>query len=111
MTTRKKSGSEQRASVWPALKEQLAVANVIPGSALEKLIRDNQDTGMLDPSESPNDVWRLPPWIRVYFRKQHPELEFRGPGVGYPVALKEIYTWMLHHQDLPGATARTKSRK
>lgn len=111
MAKRKKSRSEQRASVWPALEEQLAAANVISSSALEKLIRDNQDAGMLDASESPNDVWKLPLWIRVYFRKQHPEIEFRGPGAGYPLILREIYKWMLQHQDLPGATARTASRK
>ncbi len=111
MAKRKTPRREQPVSVWPALEEQLAAANVVPGSALEKLIRDNQDAGMLDPSESPNDIWKLPLWIRVYFRKQHPELEFRGPGAGYPVALKEIHTWMTHHQDLPVATAGTASRK
>ncbi len=110
MAKHKHPRDNQRAG-WPELKEQLAIAQAIPGSALEKLIKDNQDVGMLDPSENPNDVWKLPLWIRVYFRKQHPEIEFRGPGAGYPVALKEIHTWMLHHQDLAGATVRTTSRK
>jgi hypothetical protein len=36
---------------WPTLEEQLAEANVTPGSALEKLIRDNQDFGLLHPEE------------------------------------------------------------
>jgi hypothetical protein len=83
---------------WPTLEQQLASANVIPGSALEKIIRDNQDLEILDPAEV-NDVWKLPPWIRVYFRKKHPEIKFQGPRIGYPLALKELYSWMLRHQD------------
>jgi hypothetical protein len=95
---------------WPSLQEQLSAAKVIPGSALEKLIKDNQDFTMLDPSENPNDIWRLPLWLRVYFRKQHPEVEFRGPGVGYPLALKELHEWMLHNQDLPTYRGQTTPR-
>jgi hypothetical protein len=111
MAKQKRPTGKQDASPWPTLEEQLAAAKVIPGNALEKLIRDNQDFEMLDPSENPDDVWKLPLWIRVYFRKQHPEIEFSGPGAGYPLILKEIYTWMLQHQDLPGATGRTASKK
>ncbi len=111
MAKREHSKSEQQPPKWPTVEEQLAADKVIPGSALEKLIKDSQDAGMLDPSEAPNDVWRLPLWIRVYFRRQHPEIDFTGPGAGYPLILKEIYTWMLQHQDLPGATLRNASRK
>ena len=49
-------------------------SKVIPGSALEKLIRENQDFDMLSPEEA-HDRLRLPPWLRVYWRKQHPELQ------------------------------------
>ena len=44
---------------WPSLQEQLSAAKVIPGSALEKLIKDNQDFEMLDTGER-NDK-SLPP--------------------------------------------------
>jgi hypothetical protein len=111
MAKRERPTSGQGPAKWPTLEEQLAAAKAIPGSALEKLIKDNQDAGMLDPSENPNDVWKLPLWIRVYYRKQHPEIEFTGPGAGYPLILKEIYTWMLQHQDLPGASAGIRPRK
>jgi hypothetical protein len=37
---------------WPTLEEQLKVSKVIPGSALEKLIRANQDFEMLRPEEA-----------------------------------------------------------
>ena len=111
MPKHKEPRREQGVSAWPAVQEQLATAKVIPGSALEKLIKENQDAGMLDPSENPNDVWKLPLWIRVYFRKQHPELKFRGPGVGYPLALKEAHEWMLHNQDLPIYQGQTVPKK
>lgn len=86
---------------WPSLEEQLEASHVIPGSALEKLIRENQDFDMLSPEEA-HDRLRLPPWLRVYWRKQHPEIQPApgDPTGGYPLALRDIYIWMLEHQDL-----------
>ena len=86
---------------WPSLEEQLEASKVIRGSALEKLIRENQDFEMLRPEEA-HDKLRLPPWLRVYWKKQHPELRPtpHDPTGGYPLALRDIYVWMLQHQDL-----------
>jgi hypothetical protein len=86
---------------WPSVEEQLKVSKVIPGSALEKLIRENQNFELLRPEEA-HDKLRLPPWLRVYWRKQHPELRYalHDPTGGYPLALRDIYLWMLQHQDL-----------
>jgi hypothetical protein len=83
---------------WPAVEEQMK--GVIRGSALEKLILDNQDFGILLPAEA-DDGLPFPPWLRVWWRKKHPELKFPGPKVGYPLGLKEILHWMLRNQDLP----------
>lgn len=90
--------------VWPSVEQQLAQANVVPGSALEQLIRDNQDFHLLRPEEA-NDTIGLPLWLRVYWRRQHPELisSANDPTGGYPRVLKNVYAWMLTHQDLrPG---------
>jgi hypothetical protein len=86
---------------WPTLEEQLEASHVIRGSALEKLIRENQDFDLLSPEEA-HDKLRLPPWLRVYGRKQHPEIKPApgDPTRGYPLALRDIYNWMLTHQDL-----------
>jgi hypothetical protein len=89
---------------WPSLQQQITEATVTPGSALESLIRANQDFSMLRPEEA-KDTLRLPPWLRVYWRKQHPEGNYSAsdPTGGYPLVLKEIYEWMVSHQDLqPG---------
>jgi hypothetical protein len=86
---------------WPGVEEQLAAAKVVHGSALEKLIRDNQQLEMLRPEET-NDKVRLPPWIRIYWRKLHPEGRYVGPSGGYPLVLKKLHDWMIAHQDLPG---------
>jgi hypothetical protein len=99
MANGKKTRGEQRPSAWPALEEQLAAAHVIPGSALEKLIKDNQDFEMLDPSELGDKS--LPPWLKVYWLKKHPDIKYRG-GVAYPHLINEIYEWMVSHQDLTG---------
>jgi len=82
------------------LEEQLAASKVIHGSALEKLIRDNQDFRILRPEEV-HDKLGLPPWLRVYWRKQHPDGVYAGPGGGYPLVLHKLYQWMMEHQDLP----------
>jgi hypothetical protein len=85
---------------WPSIEEQLRASKVERGSALEKLILENQGFEMLRPDEA-HDKLRLPPWIRVYWRKLHPEAKYSGASGGYPMVLKELYEWMIHHQDLP----------
>ncbi len=89
---------------WPSLAEQLAKDRVPPGSALERLIAQNQDFRLLAPEEA-NDPFPVPPWLRVYWRKSHPEIEMpkRDPAPSYPLVLKEIYEWMLFHPALEPA--------
>jgi len=57
---------------WPSVEEQLEAAGIIRGSALDKLIRENQDFHLLSPEES-RDNLGLPLWLRVYWRKAHPK--------------------------------------
>src|ERR1700712_5041063 len=83
---------------WPVLRDQLAQEylgrKVQPGSALEDLIRQNQDFSMLSARES--DKRRLlPPWLRVWWRKAHPEGNYSAndPTGGYPHVLNEILEW------------------
>jgi hypothetical protein len=88
---------------WRTIKEQLAASKVIHGSALEALIRANQDFTILAPEEATDDL-PFPPWLRVYIRKTHPELPFTGPRVVYPLFVNEIYSWMRKNQDLGGVS-------
>src|SRR4051812_18765664 len=93
---------------WPSLAAQLANDQVPPGSALARLIAENQDLQLLHPAEA-HDKMGLPPWLRVLWRRQHPEAEFHAgdPTGGYPLMLKEVYEWMLGHPDLqPGDSVR-----
>jgi hypothetical protein len=106
------SRSKQTASLrGPTLEQQLKGSGVTPGSALEALIKQNQDFSILDPSEL-NDGGPFPLWLRVYVRKSHPELTFSGTPVRYPLILKEILSYMIRHQDLPqvGAQASVSTR-
>jgi hypothetical protein len=89
---------------WPTLKAQLQKSHVPAGSALEKLIRENQDFSMLRPDEAYDNL-RIPLWLRVHWRKAHPEGTYSAadPTGGYPLVLKEVAEWMEHHPDLrPG---------
>lgn len=85
---------------WPTLEHQFVASRVIHGSALEALIIANQDFSMLRPEEA-HDNLRLPPWLRVYWRKKNPEGRYFGPSGGYPLVLRELYEWMMDNQDLP----------
>ncbi len=87
---------------WPSVDEQLVQSRVVHGSALERLIRENQEPARLQPEEATSDRVDLPAWLRVYWRRQHPESEYSAddPTGGYPHALENLYTWMVTHQDL-----------
>ena len=88
---------------FPSLDEQLKKAKAKPGSALEKLIKDNQDFDKLKDKDAEDEI--VPPWLKVYWRKGHPEIDYDkdDPTGGYPFVLKEVLEWMMSHQDLkPG---------
>src|SRR5581483_416337 len=86
---------------WPSVADQLRAGGVHPGSALAALVAANQDFTMLRPGEA-KDALPVPPWLRVWWRKGHPEGSHRAgdPTGGYQLVLKEIYEWMRLHQDL-----------
>ncbi|HEX4962144.1 MAG TPA: sialidase family protein [Thermoanaerobaculia bacterium] len=93
--------ASQRPAEWPSTDKQLWQAQVAPGSALEALILANQDFKMLR-AEEVNDKIPVPLWLRVYWRKGHPEVQYSAadPTGGYPLVLKEVYEWMITHQEL-----------
>lgn len=95
-----RSGRSRRR--FPAVEDQLRVARAEHGSALEQLIRDNQDVSLLRPEETEDDGIDLPLWLRVHYRVNHPELTPAPAGaVGdYPEALENLHEWMKTHQDL-----------
>lgn len=95
-------GSKPEPRNWPSVDEQLRHGGVVHGSELEKLIRANQDTSVLRPGESEDDGIDLPLWLRVHYRKNHPEVPPApaGPVGDYPEALENLHEWMKSHQDL-----------
>jgi hypothetical protein len=97
----RRRGAGAKPHGWPSVEEQLAHARAIPGSALERLIRENQEVELLRPEEA-DDKLRLPAWLRVHWRKSHPDADFSGASGGYPLHLSLLHEWMLEHQDLPG---------
>jgi hypothetical protein len=102
------------AVVWPSLGEQLRADAVVPRSALEALIAANQDFLLLRPDEAKDKIG-IPPWLRVFWRRAHPEMVYSAadPTGGYPLILKEVHEWMVSHQSLvpglPDKDARPES--
>ena len=92
---------------WPSVTDQLQASQVTPGSALEQLVHDNQDFSLLRPEEA-HDNLRLPLWLRVYWRKAHPELQISNldPHGAYPDVLFTIHARMLANHDLPDFAQR-----
>jgi hypothetical protein len=93
---------------WPSLEAQLASDRAPAGSALARLIAENQEVQLLRPEEA-HDKMGLPAWLRVLWRKQHPDGEFLAsdPTGGYPLILKELHEWIVAHPDLqPGDAAQ-----
>jgi hypothetical protein len=90
---------------FPSLDDQLSKTHdgfsIKSGTALDQLIRENQNFEMLRASEA-SDKRGLPSWLRVWWRKSHPEVEYSENDAtgGYPLVLKEILEWMYTHQDL-----------
>lgn len=98
----------------PSLEDQLQRAKAPKGSALEKLIRDNQDFDLLAPEELA-DSYPIPLWLRVVWRKQHPEITMpaKNPGAAYPEVLSQVYTRMVADPNRPWGpitTTETPSR-
>jgi hypothetical protein len=94
-------GAQNETPLWPTLDQQLTADTVPAGSALSRLIAANQDFSILRPEEAKDKI-RIPLWLRVVWRKAHPEQAYPGddPTGGYPLVLKEAYEWMLSHPDL-----------
>jgi hypothetical protein len=103
------AGAQSRPS-WPTVEHQLAADRVVVGSALQGVIAANQDFALLRPEEA-GDKIPVPLWLRVLWRKAHPEGKYSGddPTGGYPLALREIHEWMLSHQDLLPGLPRLES--
>jgi hypothetical protein len=85
----------------PSIEDQIKEARAPKGSPLEKVIRDNQDFSLLQPEEL-TDNFPIPLWLRVFWRKQHPDVQMpaKNPGAAYPEILSQLHKRMVadpHH--------------
>lgn len=88
----------------PTLTDQIKDARAPSGSVLEKMIRENQDFELLA-TEELDDNYRVPLWLRVLYRKQHPEITFpaKNTGAAYPEVLSQVYRRMVANPNHPWA--------
>jgi hypothetical protein len=93
----------------PTVDAQIQSAQAPEGSALANLIRSNQDFDLLHPDEL-DDEYPTPLWLRVAWRKQHPEVQMpaNNPGAAYPEVLSQVYRRMVANpHDAWGGQANT----
>ena len=90
----------------PALNAQIKDANASKGSRLERLIRENQEFELLAPDEF-EDKFSYPLWLRVWWRKQHPEVQLpaENPGGAYPEVLSQLSKRIKANPELPWGDA------
>jgi len=88
----------------PTVARQIRDARAPSGSVLEKTIRKNQDFDLLA-TEELDDNHPVPLWLRVAYRKQHPEIPFpsKNPGAAYPEVLSQVYQRMVANPNEPWA--------
>src|SRR5947199_663616 len=88
-------------AAWPSLQAQLAQDRVPAGSPLAKLIASHQDFQLLRPEEA-YDKLVVPPWLRVLWRQEHPDMRYvPGDGRGgSPVVVQEVFEWRGSPRDL-----------
>jgi hypothetical protein len=86
----------------PTVNDQIRQTGAPSGSELEKMIRENQDFDLLAPEEL-DDAYPIPLWLRVAYRKQHPEIVFpaKNPGGAYPEVLSQVYRRMVANPNEP----------
>lgn len=96
-------------SKWPTLEALLVESKVIHGVALEKMVRENQDSHILRREEARDKLW-LPVWLMVYWRKHHPDDMYSGPSGGYQLVLTRLDEWMFEHQDLTSEQGQMTDR-
>lgn len=89
----------------PTVASQIKSAKAPKGSALEKLIRENQKFDLLAPEEMEDDH-PYPLWLRVIWRERHPEIAMpkKNPGAAYPEFLSQIHKRMVANPDIPWET-------
>jgi hypothetical protein len=108
----------ESAGGWPSLRKQLEDVHAPADSGLARLISENQDLELLHSSEV-DDGQPYPLWLRVRWRKAHPEEFPPGEAVVYPMMLERVQEWMEHNPDKvdptlpvrPGGGADDSSRE
>ena len=89
MAPKSQSNESRGHSGFPSLEDQLKAAQAKLGSALDKLIRNNQKFEMLRPEEA-TDRLDLPPWSRVHWHMEHPDGKYFGPRGSYALVLERF---------------------
>lgn len=100
---------DKNAPKWPSVHKQLEDARAPEGSRLEQVIRQNQEVELLHPSEA-SDGLPFPPWLRIKWRKAHPEDYPPGEQVAYPLMLERVREWLIHNPDAADPDGEGRSR-
>lgn len=79
---------------------------ILDKSTLQQLVGETKKNTMFAAVVEPvgGVRFKIPDWLRAHFRRNHVEFSkvaaASDPTGGYPLALENLYLWMLAHQDL-----------
>jgi hypothetical protein len=82
-----------------------------PGTALARLVAqaESHQALLAAPQKAPRLKVDIPLWLRSHYRRNHVEMRTavraNDPTGGFPMALENLYHWMLRHQDLQPVVA------
>ncbi len=91
-------------SAAPAGASKPAAIPIRPGTALAKLV--NEATPHIEALAIANERVKVdvPNWLRAHYMRNHSQLlsaiRPEDPTGGFPLALENLYVWMLHNQSL-----------
>ncbi|MCA1686573.1 MAG: hypothetical protein LC745_11490, partial [Planctomycetia bacterium] len=90
----------------PDANEASGKPPIRPGTALAKLVQQSHThLDLLAPAQRSNRLKvDVPNWLRSHYRRNHVEMRTavraNDPTGGFPMALENLYLWMLKNQDL-----------
>ncbi len=91
-------------AIAPVEAEELAKIPIKPGTALAKLVSETTPRIALFHLTSKPSKLDIPDWLRAHYLRNHTELRTAAkpedPTGGLPMALEDLYVWMLHNQNL-----------
>jgi len=107
------TATAQPLTAIPGTPSKLSKIRIRPGTALDKLSKEgvaaSKEMRFMNLPRAKRMRLDIPDWLRAHYDRNHPQalaaVSTDDPTGGLPLALEDLYVWMLHNQDLKPTTA------